>query len=264
MKSSNTNSTPLLLTVLLLAVLAALYYFLVMPKTEEVSNAESAVANLQSTNASLQQQIDVLNSEQQTSETNEFVIRKKLPDQRAIDQLLLNIEEIEYVTGSRILAVSFNNYDALVNSSGYVDPNTPPQAENTDSTATPATDANAQAGEMATTAGQPTAVNTTGTESNEGEAASETNQVATGPELPITTIDALTLPANLKMVTFDVDIEAPNEQQLMLFLKEIEKLERVMHVDAIDFALTGEENDFAEDGSDIVSTTVQVTTFYYE
>ncbi len=61
-------------------------------------------------------------------------------------------------------------------------------------------------------------------------------------------------------------MESPDLQHLVHFIKEIEKIERIMHVDIIEFTLPGEENEFAEQPveRDSIEATVQVTTFYYE
>ena len=72
------------------------------------------------------------------------------------------------------------------------------------------------------------------------------------------------LPPSLKLITFNVDVTSPDEEHLIKFIKEMEQIERVMHVDAIDFSLPGEEDAFAEDKTEAVSASVQVTTFYYE
>ena len=250
MKSSSANSTPLLLSALIIALLAAIYYYFVMPKTDEVSQKEASVASLQANVASLETQIASLNESQAQEVSNEFAIRKKLPDSRGIETLLLNIEEIEYVTDTRILSLNFNSYDTLVNSSNYTDPNAPKTTEDPNAT-----------GEAATATASTTA-ETTAVTTDTNSTTEQTTQMPT--EAPISTIDVLTLPTNLKMITFNLEVEAPNNQQLVLFLKEIEKLERVMHIDTISFSLPGEENEFDEEASDVVTTSVQVTTFYYE
>ena len=59
-------------------------------------------------------------------------------------------------------------------------------------------------------------------------------------------------------------MESPNHGKLQQFIKEIEKLERVMHIDTVDYDLPGEENTYVEDASNIVAASIQVTTFYYE
>ena len=260
MKSSSSNSAPLLFSVLIVALLAALFYYVVLPKMDEVNAAEANISTIQSSISSLESQIATITEEQSAKGANEFAIRKQLPAKRAIDGLLLNIEEMEYVTGSRIVAVSFNSYDELVNSSNYADPNAPTQTEQTsDGQPVPASTETSE-GSVATP--------TTTTETSEGSAATPTttteNTTADASAAPVSTIAATTLPTNLKMITFSLEIEAPNAKQLVGFIKEIESLERVMHIDTIDFSLNGEEIEYAEDASEVVSTTVQVTTFYYE
>ena len=246
--NSKVNSTPLLLTALMLAGLAAVYYYVVMPKTDEVSTLESSVTSLQSNITSLQQQMEQLDTQQNAGVANEFAVRKKLPDKRNIEQLLLNIEEMEFVTGTRVTSIGFNNYDTLVSGSGLADPNAPAEDETTQ-------DPNVQTTESTTeTTATPTATTTT----------TENTETAETQEVPVSTIDVATLPPNLKMITFNVEVEAPNEKALLKFIKEVEKLERVMNVEDISFELHGEENLFAEEASQVVSTTVQVTTFYYE
>lgn len=251
MKSSNANSTPLLLTALIVAVLGAAYYFLIMPKMDEVDMLKSQVASTQANIASIQQQIDVLASAQTDVVENEFAMRKKLPSKRNIEQLLRNIEEMEYVTGTRLTSVSFNNYDALVSGSGLTDPNMVPAPETTETPA-PAPETTPEA----TPAPDPNATTTEPTTTEQTE--------ATPPALPVSTIDVLTLPPNLKMITFNLEVEAPNPDALLAFLKEIEKLERIMNVESINFALQGEEMTYTPDMSEVVSVSVQVTTFYYE
>lgn len=258
MKSSNANSTPIILTALLLAVLCAIYYFVVMPKMDEVSSLESAVATSEANIASLNEQIEQVSSVQDEDAENEFVIRKKLPSKRQLEQLLLNIEEMEYVTGTRITSVSFNNYDALVSGSTLLDPNAPPVDPNA-----PAQDPNAPAADTTATDGS-TQEATTTPENTNGESTDPNSSETAVDEVPVSSIDVATLPPNLKMVTFNIEVEAPDEQSLIMFLKEIEKLERIMNVETIDFELHGEENTFTPDASKVVATSVQVTTFYYE
>lgn len=222
----------------MLALLFAIYYYVLLPKQDEADMLESSVNSLQSEIASLNEQITLVQEEQSRESSNEFALRKKVPDNREIDELLLNIEEIEYVSGSRIQSISFNNYDSLVSASGLNDPN-----------AVPDTEENAE--------GQ--------TEASEEQATDTTSETAEQViTTPVSTIAVESLPANLKLVTFEVDVESPNYEKLQQFIKETEQLERVMHIDAIEYDLPGEENIYAENASDIVSATVQVTTFYYE
>ena len=229
--SSSKNGTLLIVIALAMALLFAIYYYVVKPKQDDAQAIRSEVNYLKAEILSLEQTLVDAQSQQSSTNVNEFTLRKKVPENRAIDSLILSIEEIEFVTGSRIQSVEFNNYDILVSDSGYLDPTTSAETEMEEGA-------------------EPTAPATEdGVEST---------------ELPVSTIAVETLPPSLKLVTFNVNVASPNDVRLQQFIKEIEKLERVMHIDTIDFSLPGEEDAFAEDATDVVTASIQITTFYYE
>lgn len=236
--SGGKNSGVLLILALVLALLFAVYYYVVLPKTDEVSAMESSVSTLQSEVSTLQESIALVKDEQNQTSVNTFALRKKVPQDRDMMDLLLNIEEVEFVADSRIVSINFNNYDTLVAESALQDPNQVEAVEGEQ----PAEQSSEEATEQA-----------------EGEATDVSEQAP-----PVSSIARETLPAALKMVTFSIDVESPNAAQLEVFIKELETLERIMRVDTIQYSLPGEENEFAEDRSDIVNATIQVTTFYYE
>ncbi|MFJ7661153.1 potassium transporter [Lysinibacillus sp. NPDC097162] len=232
--TSSKNSAILLLTALVAALLFALYYYLLTPKLEEVEAKERDVSALQQEIATIQEQIAALDTIQQSHGVSVLSLRKKVPQTRAIEGVIRNIEEIEAVTGTRVEAVEFNNYDSLVMDSSIIDPNSPANEE------------------QAVTAQQPTE-NSEQADSEEGDNA-----------LPTSTIAKESLPAELKLVTFSIDVVAIDTKAMLEFLKEIEKIERVMKIDTLDITLTGEEAVFEEDADSSIKATVQVTTFYYE
>ena len=237
--SSSKNSGPILIIILVGVLLFAIYYYVLLPKQDEADMMESSVNSLRSEISTLNGQIASIKEGQSNKSSNEFSLRKKLPDNREIDELLLNIEEIEYVSGSRIQSVNFNNYDSLVSASSLTDPK-----------AVTETEENAE-GQMKENEEQIAETATT----------SENEEPVT---TPVSTIAVESLPPNLKLISFNVDVESPNHDKLKQFIKEIERLERVMHIDTVGYNLPGEENTFAEDATDIVGASIQVTTFYYE
>ncbi len=218
--SGNKNSSLLLVIALLAALLFAFYYYVVLPKKEELYSTQNTISSTRTEIRSMQEQIAKLENEQ-AIETNIFSLRKRLPQSREIDQLLLNIEEIEYVSGTRVLNINFNNYDSLVSESMKQEQTAP--EENTDG------------------------------EEEEGEE----------KETPISSIDISTLPSELKLITFVLDVEAPDYNSLLTFIEEIENLERIMHIDALNFELPGEES-VIQNEEETVTVSVQVTTFYHE
>ena len=228
--SSSKNGTLLIVIALAMALLFAMYYYIVKPKQDEEQMIRSEINSLHTEIAVLEETIATDQSQQSETNANEFALRKKVPDNREIDELILSIEEIQYVTDSRIQSIEFNNYDALVSSSGLQDPLSASETE--EGTAT--------------------------------ESADQTEDVEVSEELPVSTIAVETLPPSLKLVTFNINVAAPNDVNLLQFIEEIEKKERVMRIDIIDFVLPGEEDQFTEETSEIVTANIQVTTFYYE
>ena len=222
--SSSKNSTVLVI-ILIAVVLFAVYYYVVKPKKDEVVTMENTVVNLQSEITDLEANIVSTKVKLEDKTSNDFALRKKVPQSRNMMELLQSIEEVEFISESRILSISFNNYDTLVAESELQDPNEPDSSE------------------------------------DEGSASEQQTETE---NMPVSTIAKESLPAELKMVTFSMEIESPNKSKLEQFIKEIEALERVMHVDNIEFSLPGEENEIAEDSSEVVSATIQVTTFYYD
>jgi len=244
--SSSKNGKLLLVIALAMALLFAVYYYVVKPKEDEAQAVRTEITVLETEISTIEQSLAELNSQHSQTDVNEFALRKKVPAKREIDALILAMEEIEYVTGSRVQSIEFNNYDALVSSSGLQDPLYTPEPEE---------------GAAAEDGSEPIETNestepTEGTETTEGEVSAE--------ELPISTIAVETLPPSLKLVTFNINVAAPNDVNLLQFVEEIEKKERVMRIDIIDFALPGEEDKFTEEASEIVTADIQVTTFYYE
>ena len=227
--SSSKNGTLLLVIALAMALLFAIYYYVVKPKQDEAQAIRSEMNYLKEEILTLEQNLVAVQSPQSSTDVNEFTLRKKVPDNRALDSLILSMEEIEFVTGSRIQSVEFNNYDTLVSDSGLLEPTASAEAEEGTEPTVPATE-----------------------EGIDSE------------ELPISSIAVETLPPSLKLITFNVNVASPSHVHLQQFIKEIEKLERVMHMDTIDFSLPGEEDAFAEEPTNVVMASLQITTFYYE
>lgn len=228
--SSGKNSGTLLLIALVAALLFALYYYVILPKKEEVEMLQSSISTTQSEIASLQEQIEEINANRSLDHATLINMRKKVPATRSLENLVLNIEETQYVSGTKILTIEFNNYDDLVSETELENPYASSEEEE-------GTDGTVEEG------------------STEGEEQEET---------PVSTISQESLPPELKLVTFEIVVASPDFDHLVAFIKEIEKIERIMHIDIIEFALPGEELELSDIPVGSIEATVQVTTFYYE
>lgn len=234
--SSSNQTTVILLLVLVGALLFAMYYYVISPKKEQVEQLESSIASIESEIASIEQEIDKINENKQLDSATLLEMRKKVPTKRDIQQLLLNIDETQYVSGTKIISVDFNNYDTEVSGSELSDPYGSSEEEGSEENGTDES-----------------------SDDTTEEAAGETSD-----EMPVSRISKDVLPPELKLITFEIKIASPDFDHIVTFIKEVEKIERIMHIDLIDFSLPGEENEFAEDPEKEVEATIQVTTFYYE
>lgn len=226
--SSSKNSQVLLLVALVAALLFAVYYYLVLPKQSEVDSLNRSVSSLENEVSTLQSSIKEKEANADNGAANLFALGKKVPQSREIDKLLLNIEEIQYVTDSIVMSMSFSDYDTSAEDSNIGI--TTPESE--------------EAGEG------PSENLNAGTE---GETVNES---------PLASLSG-TLPPELKLITFNLEVLSPDYSRLLQFIDELESLERIMHVDAISYSLPGEEAEFDEEGLNSVTAMIQVTTFYY-
>lgn len=200
---------------------------------------ESSNITLQQEVSTIQEQIALIEKNGKSNRTSNLTLRKKVPQTRAIDEVIRNIEEMEVVTGTRVEAMDFNNYDSLVMESTITDPNSTNSEEQ----------ANTQQ---------------SATEADEQAVAKNDETPEVKDKIPTATLNKDSLPKELKLVTFDIEVVALDNKAMVEFIKEIENIDRVMKIDAIDFTLTGEEAKFQEDADTTLKATIQVTTFYYE
>lgn len=235
--TSNKNSTLLLLTALLAAILFAVYYYVLTPKLDEVEAKESILNSLNQEITSLQEQLTLIDETQQTSIASKLTLRNKVPQTKEIDKILLDIAEIEAVTGTLVDSIRFSNYDSSVVDSTITDPNAPVvDPEGTQETA-------AVDDQVTTNQSTP-------------DSSSNTS--------PVYTITKDSLPAQLKLVTFSFDIVALDMQDLLAFIQEIEQIERIMKIDTVSISSPGEEEQLQGDADSTFKATIQITTFYYE
>ncbi|MCM3386976.1 type 4a pilus biogenesis protein PilO [Ureibacillus chungkukjangi] len=238
--SSNKNSSVILLIVLVVALLFAVFYYIVFPKKDNIQSLEGSISSLQTEITALEGQMASLDETSSSDVSNIYAIRQKLPQSREIDQLLLNLEEIEYVTETRITSIGFNSYDALVSESAIAP--VPEEATTVEEN----------------TVDEDTEATAEGEEIVEGEETGET------VETPVSEIAAEIIPPELKLITFNLTIEASVYDNIQQFIQEIENLKRIMHIDSISYTLPGEEGEFLEEEAETLSASVQVTTFFYE
>jgi len=221
----NSKKSGILLLVLLIAsLLFALYYYVILPKKDEVRAKEASIQSLQTEIKSLEQSLTSFDEQLEVPMQETLEMQKKVPSVRAVEQVLRDMVEIEEVTGTRMESLTFNNYDEPVANANVDQTNTVAEAE---------------------------------------AKVNEENQENTETP-PVSTIAQENIPPELKLVTFTFDIGALTFDAMVTFLKEVEKLERVMKIDTINMTIPGEQEKLDKEADNTIKATVQITTFYYE
>ena len=221
----NSKKSGILLLVLLIAsLLFALYYYVILPKKDDVRAKEASIQSLQTEIKSLEQSLTSFDEQLEVPMQETLEMQKKVPSVRAVEQVLRDMVEIEEVTGTRMESLTFNNYDEPVANANVDQTNTVAEAE---------------------------------------AKVNEENQENTETP-PVSTIAQENIPPELKLVTFTFDIGALTFDAMVTFLKEVEKLERVMKIDTINMTIPGEQEKLDKEADNTIKATVQITTFYYE
>lgn len=225
------KSLVILIVVILFLLLGLVYLNLVKPLKDEAKIAETNIEVLETDIQLLQAQVEGEASGQADRPDNQFFLERKMPLDRSIDELILSLQEIEMISEVRLENISFNNYD-----SGLTEADQVIEREED-----------------------------TGEVEGEEPADAETEGIDEITEPPVSDV-ADSLPANVKLITVDLSVIAPNFHQFEVFLQEIEKLERVTRVDTLSFSKPGEQDLLNPEGEadTTVSIDVQITTFYYD
>lgn len=222
---SNKQTGYLVVSALIAVLLGAIYYFLVYPMSEEKNSKEVTISTVRNEIALLDSQLTA--PVEEGEDKNSFQLEKKVPLTRELDMLIKSIEEVDLVSEAKIESIEFNNYDEIVADSTLV----PSEEE-----ASPETD-------------------DADTEEIEGEQPAET---------PVSPVANSTLPPQLKLITFNINILTKDYDHLNTFIKELESIERIKRIDQIEFLLPGEESLLELDYKEAISARIQVTTFFYD
>ena len=230
-----------LLGLIAFLLVGVVYYYVILPKGEEETRIKYAIQQLKIDNSELQNQVAVL-SVVETDDANEYDLRKKLPVSRELDNLLHTIQEVELMSKSKIVSISFNNYDAEVSQTiktPEVEEKAEESTEEVDETESEA-DGDAE------------------------ETESEDDKTEVELTKPITPIDISLLPEELKLLSLKIDLKVLDYDHLLQFLREVEGLERVVRIDEVNFYQPGELELAQEEPDKRLDVTVQLTTFFSE
>lgn len=235
---SNKKNAVILIGLVIVLLLFALYYFLLSPLKSERDTKEVSVKVLEGEVQALREEYDTFQLEAD-SDNNVFKMKAKIPLERELDELLLSLEEVELLSDSKIESIEFNNYDGILDETQLAQYPVEEIEENTETGEEESGEATDQADAI--------------------EASEENSE-----EPPISPVADTALPANLKLITFNVSVLTKNYEQLVLLIEEIENMERVVRIDQIIMDAPGEEDLLTEELPTATSATIQLTTFFHK
>ncbi|WP_409301949.1 GspMb/PilO family protein [Peribacillus sp. SCS-155] len=220
----------LLAAFLLLALsFTALYFWLLSPLKTEAEQKETELKTEQKL-------LQVLDSKigQKSDDTmvTTVELQKQLPVKPIVEQLLLDIQKAETVSGSQVMSMSFAESEAsgdslaAETSSG----NTQTDSENG---STPASSATADS------------TNSEAAVTEDEQDANEENK----------------LPAGVSKVTVNMTVQSPTYFELESFIQSLEEQSRIMKVDSLQFSGSPEVTS-VEQSSEKMSYQLAVTAFY--
>lgn len=234
----NNRTVALLGTVLIVLIVGALYYFLLMPKQEEVATQRMTNETTSSTIAQLKEERFLL-EQVQKKPISLFKLRQILPKERDYQGIMNVLEAVEYMTVSKIDAVTFNDFGNSVIDSGFVQ-EIEEEEQSTD-----------------------TEEDIDVTDDKEGIEGEEDSPDEAEEQSPKMTIDLSLLPEQLELVSFAVNARFESIEELMKFMRLIENGERAIKIGSVQFT----EQDELEKAQNVpypIQANFEMMTFYYE
>ncbi|RLL47868.1 hypothetical protein D8M04_00895 [Oceanobacillus piezotolerans] len=223
------NKKPFLLLLGLLFLLIIVFYFLFFqPLMKDLKSKENSLTQLDNEVAVLGIAVKKAEAKVSQDESNieQLRLADKMPANPELEKLILTLEEIAMVSGSRFDSISFS-YDGTV----------PERASEEE------TDETSNQESIEETA-----------EPSESEEIEEQTEVINMEEKP----------EGLQVVNISMSVISPDYEQFLTFMKEIENQERMMTVSSMDFQQPSESELLADEAIESVVSNVNITTFYYE
>jgi type IV pilus assembly protein PilO len=222
--------------VLLLIFFVSAYFMFIAPAEGELESVQSQLEFEEN----LLEEISGPAADTRQYESHEIqAFLQKVPYAPNTEHWLLDLERAEAVSGTLITSYSFSEgeYEGVVYE-------TATETEEVDVSV----EAEAEVEDGDTTA--------------EAEVEAEV-EVETETEENLVTESAVPPPVNgLKAVSVSLDVDAEDYPELFRFIEEIERFERVTHINAVSFEGYGEPETLTEDEELTLSFNIELSTFY--
>lgn len=232
-KLPTNNKVTIIATIFVLALLfASIFFFLLYPKMKEIPLKETELT-------SQEQILSVLQGKITNTNTNTFQstvsLQKLVPVKPLSQQVLLDIEKAEVVSGSFVVNMVFEDGEVTEENTGQAE-------ENVEST------------EQTEDAEQAEEETNTTEEQNSTEETEETEETVEKKE-------TIPLPTGVKKISITLNVESPSYFEFEKFISILEDSERITVLEAIDFT-AGEEIIDYEQTDKPLSYQVKLSAFY--
>lgn len=221
-----------------LAVLLILgsYFLYLKPKKAEIGMKETQLKSEEQLLSAIQSQLSA-----NTTPTVESIaeLQKKVPVKQQLEQLILDLEKAEVVSGSFISNMAFSEGEIAA----PIEENPPEQNETTDQ------------GNGESTGEQPSKAQaeSNNQEQTTNQADASTNPAAEQPATP--------LPAGIKKLTVTLSVKSPTYYELIKFIDTLESLNRLVMVESLSFS-GGKELTSLEQEQEELSYSLSFSAFY--
>lgn len=209
-----------------------LYFWQLSPLNTQITTKETELSNQE-------KQMEALNAELSSTGSTSFAttveLQKQLPVKEAVDQLVLNLEKAEVISGSAITTMAFVDGEVILSE---------------EESAAALAAANAKAAESSTaTAGE-----------TNGQAATTEEEPANEEGDPAAEVVDL-LPQGVKKVSVAMTVQSPAFFEMEAFLESLHSMKRILKVDNLTFN-GSEEIHSIEQSSEKLEYQLTISVFY--
>lgn len=209
-----------------------LYFWQISPLNTQITTKETELSNQE-------KQMEALNAELSSTGSTSFAttveLQKQLPVKEAVDQLVLNLEKAEVISGSAITTMAFVDGEVTL-------------SEEESAAALAAANAKAAEASDATAGG-----------TNEQAATTEEEPANEEGDPAVEVVDLL--PQGVKKVSVAMTVQSPAFFEMEAFLESLHSMKRILKVDNLTFN-GSEEIHSIEQSSDKLEYQLTISVFY--
>lgn len=214
---------------------ALTYWFYFLPQQDRIAALKQSISEEEQLISKLEQSHGTGDGEILTRTT---ALQERLPVAPLIDQFILDLEEVEILSGSTITSFSFTD----------------------EGTANEGTSSNTVQGTSESGQDNGQQDQNTGNQDQNSSQNNENSQTTANAGAT----EAVQLPEGIKRITVSMTVEAPSYKELQAFIKGIEDLPRITKIDALTFTGYKEVRELTTDPlEDKLVYNVTVSTFYF-